>query len=349
MKNRIILFLLIIISVFMICSCEKTPEVTSETKDDKTVDFVNFEFKKIIASALNKTAGEITEKDLEIITGLDVYYYAERIGTGMEYQKICSVTVKKQGFNEVFEAYYNTPSELRDGMETPEAYYYNQQMDEFKGYEDIKLLTNLETLSLNSEYELIDDNPVKHFRNLKKLRELSLYNYAVPNLEDIGNFTELENLSVGINLRNIPDGVEIEYIDDLTPLKNLTKLKTLSLSGNAVSDLSPIVSLDSITELYVTNAALGDISPIAGMQNLKTVTLIYNGISDVTPLTKIAGLEYINLDYNYIQDLTPFKALNPDVVKYVSVDMNGFSDDSPLRHLGEEKVNLGYMPYWENE
>ncbi len=342
---------LLLASALLLCSCSQVESNNKEEASGETVlaEFESYDFKKIICETLDIAPHELTKKDLEQISGLNVYYYAERIADSNEYKPVWSVTVKKEGFDEVFDKYYNTPKEEREGLESPSDYSYNKQLEEFDGYEDIKLLKNLREISLNSEYMLIEEDPVKYFTGLTKLEDISLYNYAVPDLEDIGNFTELRNLGIGINLRNIPDGVEIEYIEDLTPLKTLTKLESLSLSGNIISDLSPITGLDSITDLSITNAALGDISPVAEMKNLKSVTFYYNGIEDVTPLTKIAGLEIFNLDYNYIQDVSPFANLDPNIVKYVSLDMNSISDDTPLKHLGKEKVNLGYDPYWDLE
>lgn len=337
---------LILIGMAVLCSCAK--KEVKNTAPQKAI-FSSDEFKGYVAETLGKPAEELTQDDLDEIVGLDVYFWAERIENTMQYKDVCSITLLKEGFDEVSEIYYNTPKEERDGLETPQDYSFNVQTDDFDAYDDIKLLKNLKSISLYSEYILMEEDPVKYFSDITGLEDVSLYNYAVEDLEEIAKLTELETLGISINLRNIPDGVDIEYIEDLTPLKSLTKLKSLSLGGNIISDLSPISEIESITSLSITNAALSDISPVAKMKNLVDVTFYYNGIVDVTPLTKLPKLESIHLDYNYIDDLSPFAELDPNVVKYVSVDMNAFSDDTPLKHLGKEKINLGYSPSWDYE
>ena len=349
-KLQIAVFMVLTsILALLCCSCNNKGAKNEGAADDTAafVQFKNDEFKSLVAKTLDKDASTLTAEDLGDITALDVYYYAERIENTMQYKDVWSITVKKKGFNEVFDIYYNTPKEEREGLESPENYYENVQLEKFEGYEDIKLLTGLTEISLNSEYKIIDIDPVKYFKNITGLRELSIYNYVVSDLTEISKFTELTNLSVGLDQKQVPDGMDVTYIGDISPLANLTKLESLSLSGNHISDLTPIVSLDSLKDLSVTHAALGDISPVANMKNLESVNFFFNGIENVAPLTAIPTLKYIHLDYNYIQDLTPFASLDPNVVEYVSVDMNGFQDAEPLRHLGTSKVNLGYDPAWE--
>ena len=265
----------------------------------------------------------------------------------MQYRDVCSVTVKKEGFNEVADKYYDTPKEERDGLESPENYYANIRIDKFEAYEDIKLLSGLTEISLKSEYMIFNEDPVKYFKNLTGLRTIDVSNYVIPDLKDISKFIDLQSLSISINQKQIPDGMEIEYIKDLSPLANLTKLESLSLSGNLISDLTPITSLDNLKSLSVTHSALSDISPVANMKNLETVDFFFNSIENVAPLVAIPGLKHINLDYNYIQDISPFADLDPNVVEYVYIDMNGIQVDEPLKKLGKQKVYLGYEPNWE--
>lgn len=353
-SKRLLAFALI--STFMLASCNGNNsgnnnndaiEVSETYSATDKANFANSTFKEIIAKTLDIAPNDLTYGDLTDITGLSIDYYSERISNTDEYKDVWSVVVTKDGYDEAFEKYYAVPANERDGLESPQDYSYYENIEEFNGYEDLKLLTELRDLSFNSDYMIIDLNPMKYITNLEKLESLNIYNYNVPDLELTVNFPELKDLAVGINLRNIPDGEKIEYIEDLTPLQSLTKLESLSLSGNIISDLSPLAPLENLTSLSVIQAALTDITPVEHLKNLTSVTFYYNGISDVTPLTKLPKLEYITLDYNYISDISPFTQLNPDVVKYVSLDMNSIEDTEPLRHLGKDKVNFGYDPFWD--
>lgn len=358
MKLFKILLSLTVVSALLLTSCINNNKKTNESNETGATEkhlptdlavFSDPSFKNIIANTLNIFADNITYGDLAKITGLSINYYAEKIPESNSYKDVCNVVVMKDGFYAAFDKYYSVPADERVDLESPDDYSFSQVIDEFKGYNDIGLLTNLTTLSFNSDYKLIEYNPVEHFTNLKKLENLTFYNYVIPNLELFVNFPELRELSVGINLKTIPDGVKIDFIDDLTPLKSLTKLENLSLSGNIVSDLSPLVSLKNLEILSVNTAALTDISPVEHLKNLTSVTFYYNGISDITPLSKLPKLKYISLDYNYIMDISPFSQLDPTVVEYVSLDMNPIEDTTPLRHLGEDKVNFGFDPHWDVE
>lgn len=316
--------------------------------DDKAV-FENTALKDVIANTLRKSPDNLTYGDLTDITGINISYYAEPIDNTNEYRDVWAVRTERTGFNEVFDIYYNTPKEERDSLETPLDYCFTATLDTFDNYNDIKLLTNLKNLSFSSEYTIIDINPFEFISNSPGLESISIYNFIVPNLEYAGKFTNLRSLSIGINRRNVESIESVNFIEDLTPLKNLTKLETLSIYGSIVYDLSPIEKLPNLSVLSITDGALCDISPVAKMENLTSVTFDYNGIKDISPLSALPKLETINLDYNYIRDLTPFENLNPDIIKYVSVDMNPINNDLPLRHLGENKVNLGYDVFWDQE
>ncbi len=314
---------------------------------DEQPHFGNSAFKNLIAKTLKTNAEDLTYENLAEIYGVDIYYYAERASGTDEYKNVWSVTVMRNGYKDASESYYNAPKEERENLENPADYCYNEKFDSFDGYKDLKLLKNLKEISFNSEYMIIKFNPLQYITELSNLESISVYNYIVSNLDLIKNFKNLKELSVGLNIRNLDDNDDIEYISDLSPLEGLTELETLSLSGNSVSEFSSLAKLPKLKELTCTYSALSDISSVEQLKNLSYVNFIYNGISDVTPLTKLPKLKTIYLDYNYIQDVSPFSELNPDVLEFLSLDMNSISDDTPLKFLGTEKVYLGYTPYWD--
>jgi len=327
----------------------KNPIDKNDISDLAIGKFTDYNLQKITAKLFDKSPENLTFGDISQITGVDVYFYAERISNTNQYKKVCSVTVKKQGFDEVFDRYYSVPAQEREGLKSPEDYYYSENIEEFNGYTDLAYFYNLKELSLTSEYAFMDFDPIKFIPNLAHLESLSVYNYHVPSLDGLANYKNLEELSIGLDIRSLDEDLKVQYIQDLTPLSSLKKLKTVSLSGNRVSDLSPLTKLENLSTLTIFRGALNDISPVAQMKNLESITLMYNAVSDVSPLVKLNNLKYINLDYNLISDITPFKDLDPNVVEYVSLDMNGISAEGtlPLKHLGESRVNFGFDPYWD--
>ena len=51
-------------------------------------------------------------------------------------------------------------------------------------------------------------------------------------------------------------------ISDITPLENLTQLKSLSLWQNQVSDLTPLINLTNLEDINLKNNRISDISPL---------------------------------------------------------------------------------------
>ena len=95
-------------------------------------------------------------------------------------------------------------------------------------------------------------------------------------------------------------------IEDLTPLKDLTKLIEISIYKNKVSDLSPLQDL----------------------RNLKTLGLGYNKITDISPLNVKPGMDVIVSGYLGDHAATIMGQRHgmtlPEAVK---------SDAAPLNHL----------------
>ncbi|HJB07809.1 MAG TPA: serine/threonine protein kinase [Candidatus Enterocloster faecavium] len=128
-------------------------------------------------------------------------------------------------------------------------------------------------------------------RNLINLRSLSavnggMVNGAADSLEPLSGLTNLQSLSVRIRPAN--DRV------DLSPLANLTQLKTLCVATDQndhvsawnLSALSGLTNLSSL-ELRINN--LADLSALASLSNLQTLTISDpDGISDWSPVSHVS-------------------------------------------------------------
>ena len=330
--------LFLIVATVLMSSCSE--------KGDK-LTFADEGFKNIVAAAFEKEPDKLTSEDLARVVGIDVYYYAERVGNTNEYKDQWSVTICKDGYHAAYEAYYSAPEEDREGLTPPYEFAHNDKLDIFTGYEDFKYFTNVQDMSLTSEYTILKINPIGFITHMKSLEDLTVYNYVISDLQPISLFKNIKNLSIGVNLRQLAEGDKIDYIEDLTPLKSLEKLETLSLSGTSVSDLSPLSALKNLKTLSCTMSSLSDISSVAGIKSLEEVNFYFNGISDVTPLTKLPKLRTIYLDYNYITDVSPFAKLDANTIEYITLDMNSIEDLTPLKHLGKDKIYVGYDIYWD--
>lgn len=340
MKKKLLIIsaLLLVSSAILMSSCSG--------KGDK-LKFTDEGFKSIVAAAFDKEPDKLTSDDLAKVVGIDVYYYAERVGNTNEFKDQWSVTICKDGYHAAYDAYYSASEEECEGLTPPYEFTHNDKLDIFTGYEDFKYFANVRDMSLTSEYTVLKINPIAFITHMKSLEELAVYNYVISDLQPISLFKNMKNLSIGVNLRQLAEGDKIEYIEDITPLKSLERLESLSLSGTSVSDLSPLATLKNLKSLSCTMSSLSDISSVSGIKSLEEVNFYFNGISDVTPLTKLPKLRTICLDYNYITDISPFSKLDANTVEYVTLDMNSIEDLTPLKHLGKDKIYVGYDIYWD--
>ena len=99
------------------------------------------------------------------------------------------------------------------------------------------------------------------------------------------------------------------YIEDLTPLKNLTSLTHLDLSNNNINDLTPLIYLQSLTHLDLSGNEIENISPLEFLPNLVSLDLHNNPFEDITPLSGLNNLETLNINNCNVPFLSPAKSL----------------------------------------
>lgn len=127
----------------------------------------------------------------------------------------------------------------------------------------VKLLPNLEWLTLADDNEITDLTPIA---KLTKLKTLDLYGCA--------------------------------DLSDLKPLSGLTDLTWLRIAGTqSLNDLSPLVSLTKLDWLdFNTCKGLADVSPLAKLPSLKTLGLAYcREVTDVSALFSAPALKRVEI------------------------------------------------------
>ena len=113
----------------------------------------------------------------------------------------------------------------------------------------------------------------------------------------------------------------INQISDLTPLRRLTDLTFLRVSGNQISDITPLQNLTALTQLHVESNQINDITPLQNLIQLSRLNLSWNRISNVEPLENLIRLQKLSVSNNPIKDLAPLRRLkkqNPSV----EIDIN---------------------------
>ena len=118
---------------------------------------------------------------------------------------------------------------------------------------------------------------------------------------------------------------------DIAPLRYMTNLTELSLSGSQISDLTPLSSLTNLTSLTIAFTQASNLSPLSSLSNLTTLILEDNQISDIGPLANLTALDLLMLPNNHISDISSISNLTNLTILELSA--NQIVDISPLANL----------------
>ena len=143
---------------------------------------------------------------------------------------------------------------------------------------------------------------------------------------DISDITPLGDLTM---LRSLI--LSDNSLTDITPLQNLTDLTFLDLRDNRISNITPLDDLTNLTTLILSDNQISNITPLDDLTNLTDISLGTNQISDLSPLVELTALTELSIGGNQISDLTPLEDLT--ALTELSLQNNQISDLSPLEDL----------------
>ena len=166
------------------------------------------------------------------------------------------------------------------------------------------------------------------------------------------NITDLTGLEHATNLTELYLGLEYveaerrwlnsNSVSDLSPLRSLTQLTDLTLSGNNISDISSLRGLTKLRRLNLDSNSVSDISPVSGLTQLTDLTLSDNDISDISSLRGLTQLTDLALSGNNISDISAVGGLIN--LRGLSLWDNAISDISAVAGL----ANLTDLYLWDN-
>ena len=160
------------------------------------------------------------------------------------------------------------------------------------------------------------------------LKELHLGRNFITDISPLKNLTKLEYLDLGLN----------RTISDISPLRDLISLTHLSLRFNQVSDLSPLKNLTNLIDLDLFENQISDVSLLMHLaDSLMFLELGYNDLTtDISSLSNLTKLTFLSLRYNQISDLSPLEGLTNLIG--LDIQHNQLSDLSPLRDLRKLQI-----------
>lgn len=138
---------------------------------------------------------------------------------------------------------------------------------------DIRPLSNLQLLEdLNISWTEITDLSVTN--SLSSLRFLNAEGTKIREIPS--SHSRLESL----NLNETP----LSDIDSLNSPRTggLTRLRTLSLEGTAVTEVRQLMRLPNLEDLRLDRTNIQDLSPLGGIKSLKYLSLVETGVATTT-------------------------------------------------------------------
>lgn len=162
------------------------------------------------------------------------------------------------------------------------------------------------THSFQPEHRIIDITPLS---KLSKLEDVTISSASLGSLDGLQNQANLKRLTLQFN----------GELSDLKPLRGLTSLEELDLTGNNVADLSPIGQLPKLHKLVLDTNPLVDLKPLRGLKGLTELsftdlTIAYDNSNpkpiELKPLSGLRGLVKLNMEASRVHDLSPIASLS---------------------------------------
>lgn len=195
-----------------------------------------------------------------------------------------------------------------------------EKVDEVIEFEDNKLEQAIREAIEKMEGDLLIDDVIN-------LKELNASGRGIVSLEGIEYLQNLTNLNLGY------DGATLDrnFIEDLSPLANLSKLKELYLGSNEISNLTPLNNLIDIEILDLFDNKIVTIDALENLVGLKSLEISNNQLEDIKPLQNLTSLETLRLRNNQLTEIDDLADLTN--LKTLSLGRNELTDISALENL----------------
>jgi len=155
----------------------------------------------------------------------------------------------------------------------------------------------------------IDKPSSVHLHQMTDIQSLSIIqNAKIQNLEPLKIMTRIKSLSLNFT-----------GVTDLSPVAGLITLEDLNFSDNPVKEINALQSLTNLVTLDLSNTRIRDIRPISMLKNLKTLNLSGTEVYTLKPVSELTNLEYIDFNNTAVSSLKPLdKHRNLKTVKCIN-------------------------------
>lgn len=202
-----------------------------------------------------------------------------------------------------------------------------------------KIIREIAAKQLNKEPNDLTDN------DFAKITKFAIRSQELTDIKLLEKFINLQNLTLNnikFPSRQIPIWMNIlvkigiydlneKFLLDLRPLKNLSSLQELSISGSKVSNLEPIKGCLNLQILYIDRTLICDLKPISEMTRLKELYLNETKVSNLELIKKLTNMEMLNIRLTQVSDLEPIKGLTK--LNFLDLSETQVSDLEPINGL----------------
>ncbi|MBB3112707.1 cell wall assembly regulator SMI1 [Paenibacillus phyllosphaerae] len=139
---------------------------------------------------------------------------------------------------------------------------------------------------------------LESLRHAAELQTLRLHSEQVIDLTPLAGLMKLKKLDI-----------TSAAIEDLSPLRTLTGLRTLNISGDkGATDLTAIGQLSGVTKLTIEQANLDTLDFLLGCPSLKNLILIQTTVKDASALGALPALQDLELRSSPVGSLASLSA-----------------------------------------
>jgi len=193
------------------------------------------------------------------------------------------------------------------------------------GYEQLKILIELDSLDLSSNRYISDFNPL--FK-LNQLKYLNLSNTSISDLTPLRVHNKIRYLDISDT-----------RIDTLDHIKYAAEITHLNLSGLSIKDLSTLEYFPKMEYLNLNECTIDSITFLSDFQKLENLDLSYFNSDSYDWLARMPQINYLDASYSNIMDLEPIS--NNSSLKILLLAGTDVEDLKPLQDLPVlEELNL---------
>lgn len=179
---------------------------------------------------------------------------------------------------------------------------------------DSKLGDKIKVSSAEEAQKIIENTPITK-RMIRKVAHLSPEQCGVHDYtEDMKKVNNIKGLEEAENLEKL--SLVYQLFNDITPIKNLTKLKELDLrdcsnkDGVYIKDISPLTNLTKLEILNIKGSNPTDLKPLEGLVKLKKLDMQSTKITNIDFTKNMIDLTYLNTQFSPVKSLEPLRNHN---------------------------------------